>query len=154
MKKIGKWSWCLALSAWCLVACNDNTVYNKYVAIENRTWDKNSEYFFNFTIADNTIPYDISVKLRNNNMYPFKNLWLFCDMKLPNGSLTNDTLYMTLADDFGKWTGNGISIYQNEFTLRQNFHFPDTGQYTIVFRQGMRENRLKGIEDIGLIIKR
>jgi gliding motility-associated lipoprotein GldH len=85
-------------------------------------------------------------------MYPFKNLWLFYDIRLPDGSLENDTLEVVLADDFGKWTGQGISIYHNEFPLKMNYQFPDTGQYMIVFRQGMRENMLAGIEDIGLMI--
>jgi gliding motility-associated lipoprotein GldH len=154
MKNFGKWSWRLAFSAWCLVACSNDAVYNKYVTIENRIWDKQSEYFFKFSITDLTTPYDISLKLRNNDMYPFKNLWLFYDVRLPNGSLTNDTLNLTLADDFGEWMGRGISIYQNEFPIRQNFHFTDTGGYTIIFRQGMRENSLQGLEDIGLIIRK
>jgi gliding motility-associated lipoprotein GldH len=87
-------------------------------------------------------------------MYPFKNLWLFYDIKLPDGSLINDTLEAILANDFGKWTGKGISIYHNEFPLQTNYHFPDTGHYTIVFRQGMRNNVLQGIENIGLMIKK
>ncbi|MDR2148272.1 MAG: gliding motility lipoprotein GldH [Tannerella sp.] len=154
MKKFGKRSWCLALGACCLVACVDDTVFSKYVAIENRIWNKDSEYFFTFTVTDNAVPYDISVKLRNNDMYPFKNLWLFCSMELADSSLTRDTLEVMLADDFGKWTGSGISIFQNEFPLYRNFHFPDTGQYTAVFRQGMRADNLKGIENIGLTVRK
>jgi gliding motility-associated lipoprotein GldH len=137
-----------------LFSCSKDAVYNRYIAIENRAWDKNSEYFFNFTITDNTIPYNLSLKLRNNNMYPFKNLWLFYDLKLPDGSLRKDTIEVALANDFGEWTGKGISIYHNEFSLHDNYHFPDTGQYTIVFRQGMRENVLQGIDDIGLLIEK
>jgi gliding motility-associated lipoprotein GldH len=87
-------------------------------------------------------------------MYPFKNLWVFYDMRLPDDSFVNDTLEAILADDFGKWTGKGVSLYHGKFPLYTNYHFPDTGQYTIVFRHGMRENDLKGIEEIGLEIKK
>jgi gliding motility-associated lipoprotein GldH len=87
-------------------------------------------------------------------MYPFKNLWLFYDLIKPDGARIKDTIEVSLADDFGKWTGSGITIYQNAFALRNGYIFPDTGQYSIIFRQGMRENNLKGIEDIGLIIEK
>jgi gliding motility-associated lipoprotein GldH len=144
----------LCLASCILYSCAKDTVCNSYVTVENRAWDKHSEYFFNFTIADSAIPYDIWLKLRNNDLYPFKNLWLFYDIKLPDGSLSNDTLEVILANDFGKWTGKGISIYHNEFPLQMNYHFPDTGLYTIVFRQGMRNNVLQGIENIGLMIEK
>lgn len=144
----------LCLASCFLYSCTKDTVYNRYVAVENHVWDKNSEYFFDFSITDNAIPYNISLKLRNNNLYPFKNLWLFYDIKLPDGSLVNDTLEVILANDFGKWTGKGISIYHHQFPLQMNYHFPDTGQYTMVFRQAMRENALQGIEDIGLMIEK
>jgi gliding motility-associated lipoprotein GldH len=145
---------CVLCLLFCvLCSCAKDTVYNQYAVIEDYAWDKKTEYFFNFKITDNAIPYNISLNLRNNNLYPFKNLWLFYDIKLPDGSLVNDTLEVILADDFGKWTGKGISIYHNEFRLQTAYLFPDTGQYMIVFRQGMRENLLKGIENIGLMIE-
>jgi len=136
------------------LSCGRDTVFNQYQPVQHKIWDKQSEYFFTFRISDNNIPYNIFIQVRNNSLYPYQNLWLFCEEKRPDGVSVRDTTEFMLADDFGKWTGNGITLFQNSFLYKQACLFPDTGQYTIAIRQGMREDELKGIEDIGLVIKK
>lgn len=82
-------------------------------------------------------------------MYPYQNLWLFCNEELPFGPLIRDTIECTLADEYGKWFGHGISLFQSSFPIRKQYLFPHTGQYTFSFRQGMRDDALTGIQEIG-----
>jgi gliding motility-associated lipoprotein GldH len=117
-------------------------------------WEKEREYAFTFTIDDETTTYDISFEVRNNSLYPYRNLWIFCDGKSPSGNLLRDTMECMLADEFGKWSGKGISLYQSSFPLHTGYKFPHKGQYTINFRQGMRNDALKGIPEIGLRIEK
>ena len=134
-------------------SCGKGTVYNEFQNIRDKAWNKNDAYFFNFDIKDNSVAYDISLQLRNNDLYPYQNIWILCDEAQPSGISVKDTTEYMLADIFGKWTGNGITLYQSRIILKTAYHFPDTGRYTISVRHGMRDDELKGLENIGLFIE-
>jgi gliding motility-associated lipoprotein GldH len=119
-----------------------------------KTWSKDKELYFTYEIKDKTISYDVSIEIRNNNLYPFQNLWLFCAEEQPIGPVWRDTIECMLADDYGKWLGNGMSVHQLSIPVRTQYKFPHKGQYTFSIRQGMREDSLKGLEEIGLQIKK
>ncbi len=131
-------------------ACERAVVYEQYQAIENTLWSKEKIYFFTFDIADASVPYDIFFEVRNNNLYPYQNIWLFCSEEAPIGDLKRDTVEYFLADDYGKWKGQGISLFHSSFLLRKNYKFPIEGQYTLGIRQGMRKDSLPGIQEIGI----
>ncbi|MDH6341279.1 gliding motility-associated lipoprotein GldH [Parabacteroides sp. PFB2-12] len=143
------------IGAGCLLlsSCDNRVIYDKYLTLEERNWDKEKEYFFLFQIDDNTIPYDLTFEVRNNNLYPFQNLWVFIEEQQPSGEVKRDTLECMLADDFGKWLGDGMSVHELSFPLRTHYQFPDTGTYSISFRQGMRKEILPGIQQLGLRIE-
>lgn len=131
-------------------SCNEPTiVYEQYQVIENALWEKDKEYYFTFEITDTSVTYDLELEVRNNNLYPYQNLWLFCSEELPIGPLQKDTVEFMLADDYGKWLGRGISLFQSCIPIRKNYTFPSKGQYTFSFRQGMRNDALPGIQEIG-----
>lgn len=87
-------------------------------------------------------------------MYPYQNLWIFCNEEQPIGELKRDTIECMLADNFGKWYGRGISLFQSSFQIRSKYKFPYAGQYTFSFQQGMRDKNLKGIQEIGFRIEK
>lgn len=142
-------SWILGL----LLSCTNTAHYDLYQTIEN-PWPKDREYYFTYEIEDHTVPYNISLEIRNNNFYPYQNLWLLCAEERPVGAMVRDTVECVLADDYGRWKGRGISVYHNTIPLRISHLFPHKGQYTLCIRQGMRDERLKGIEAIGLRIEK
>ena len=145
----------IIITASCFfLSCSKETVYSKFQPIQNKVWNKQSEYFFMFEISDILIPYNIAIQIRNNDIYPYQNLWILSEEKQTDDIFVRDTIEFMLADDFGKWTGKGISVFQSHMSLRNNYHFPDTGTYTIGIRHGMRDEKLKGIENIGLIIEK
>jgi gliding motility-associated lipoprotein GldH len=143
----------ITASCFC-ISCGNDIIYNKFLSIRGKAWDKQSEYYFEFEIKDRSIPYNILLQIRNNDIYAYQNLWLLCEELQPNGVSSKDTIECMLADDFGKWNGNGITLFQSRFRLRNHYIFPDTGKYTIGIRHGMRDENLKGIEDLGLFIEK
>jgi gliding motility-associated lipoprotein GldH len=143
------------LSCLFLLSCGDNqAVYNQYLSISHSAWEKGKEYYFTFQIDDTAVPYNITLELRNTNFYPYQNLWLLLQEEPPAGPMVRDTMECMLADDFGKWLGSGVSLFQASFPVRTNYLFTDTGSYTFSFRQGMRNDTLKGIQEIGLRIEK
>lgn len=133
-----------------LLSCKYDVLYDQYQIIENTVWSKDKEYYFTFMVEDIDVPYDITLEIRNNNQYPYQNLWLFCGEERPVGPLKRDTIECMLADDYGKWYGQGISLFQLSIPLRRNYRFSHKGQYTFSFNQGMRDDHLKGIQELGL----
>jgi len=144
----------LLLSMLAIFSCAHNEVFFEYHSFTNSEWNRNEPAVFNVIIADNSQPYDVSIELRNDNSYPFSNIWLFIDYKMPNGSVRADTIGAELADVYGKWYGKGMSLYNLSITYEKMVLFPDTGTYTYSISQGMRENTLKGISDIGLKVSK
>jgi gliding motility-associated lipoprotein GldH len=139
----------------CCFSCKNGMVYNQYQPIEGRSWSKEREYDFTCQIDDTTALYNITFEVRNNNFYPYQNLWIFYAEKPPAGlGERRDTVECMLADEFGEWHGKGISLFQSAFPLRANYTFPKRGSYTFSFRQGMRSDTLKGIQEIGLRIEK
>jgi len=143
---------CLIVAALSVIlSCSDRKVFDKFQTVSNSSWNKADEYFFKFNIDDNAVGYDLSVQLRNSNLYPYQNIWLLCS-QLKGDAIETDTIQYFLADDFGRWTGNGVSIFQSLIPMRSNYFFPDTGMYSINIRHGMRDEILYGVEDVGLLI--
>lgn len=140
------------ITTFILFSCDSGTVFEQYRPIENGIWGIDEEYYFTCRITDARQAYDISLNIRNNNLYPYQNLWVFWQEEQPGNILVRDTLECMLADDFGKWYGKGVSLFESSFPLRTAYHFPDTGSYTFSFRQGMRTEQLKGIQEIGVKI--
>ncbi len=135
-------------------SCNQVAIYEQYQFIESTVWEKDKEYFFSFHIQDTTAIYNLTFEIRNNNRYPFQNLWVFVTEEEPIGPLKRDTVECILADEFGKWHGSGISLFQSGFPIRTNHKFEHPGMYTFSFQQGMREQNLQGIQEIGLRVEK
>jgi gliding motility-associated lipoprotein GldH len=134
-------------------SCDNGTVYHQYQGIDRFLWEKDKEYYFTCSISDTTASYNITFEVRNNNLYPYQNLWIFYAEKSPAGVIRRDTMECMLADEFGKWSGKGISLFQSSFPIRTNYRFPISGQYTFGFWQGMRNDTLRGIQEIGFRVE-
>ena len=137
-----------------LFSCSRKEVFFNYHSFANAEWNLNDPAVFNVTIEDNSQPYDVSIELRNNDNYPFSNIWLFIDKKAPGGNNRTDTIDVNLADVNGKWYGKGLSLYNLSILHETSVLFPDTGIYVYSITQGMKENPLKGISDIGLKVSK
>lgn len=135
--------------------CDPDRVYDKSLAIEGDTWDRETVFQYDVIIDDSTSVNDFYINIRNNTDYPYSNLYLFFTTEFPNGHTTRDTIECILASKDGKWLGNGSGrIKDNEIMLQSAIRFPINGRYSFRIEQGMREDSLPGIEDIGIRIER
>lgn len=139
---------------FCITACNDPSIYHLYQPVENAVWQKEKAYYFSFEIKDTSIPYDLTLDLRNNTLYPYRNIWIVYKEEQPIGPLVQDTMECILADEYNKWKGNGFSLFTNNFPVKKNFHFPHTGLYTFSFSHIMTDEKLKGVHEIGFRIEK
>jgi gliding motility-associated lipoprotein GldH len=137
-----------------LSGCSGKEIFSEFHSFPHSSWLRGEVVNFEVPVSDSIQPYDVFLEIRNTDDYPFRNLWLFVDITAPNGELREDTINIELADIYGKWYGKGVSLYIHSVAYDENIHYPFSGNYTYSVRQGMREEVLKGISDIGLTISK
>lgn len=125
-----------------------------YITPIDNLWNKKDTKKLEFEIKD-THAKNIIFIVRNNNEYPYSNLFLISTLKgTKNETLKTDTLQYILAKPNGEWLGNGMgNVKEILLQYKNNFKFPTNGKYQIEIKHGMRTNELKGIEDIGIKIE-
>jgi gliding motility-associated lipoprotein GldH len=136
-------------------ACNKDVVFEKNVSIPDYKWDLNNLVALDAEISDTTVPYNIYINVRNASGYQYSNLFLFMTTGLPDGSSARDTLELTLADESGRWLGEGMGdLRDNRLLFKKKFFFPEQGTYRFSLQQAMRVNPLPEIADVGLRIEK
>ncbi|MDR2938664.1 MAG: gliding motility lipoprotein GldH [Prevotellaceae bacterium] len=138
-----------------LNSCDPARVYEQYRSFPIEGWVKDSAATFSVKISDTLTMNNVYINLRNTSAYPFSNIFMFVKATAPDSAYTIDTVEYTLADEFGRWTGKGFSkILDNRLIFRKQVIFPRGGIYTFEIQQGMRNEVLPHITDVGLRIEK
>ncbi len=137
------------------VSCNSDKIYNKTYDLKNASWDKSNVLNFSFSLNDTISPYNVLFNVRHSSKYKYQNLYLFVNTTSPEGNALRDTFEVMLADDKGRWYGNGWGdIYEVSMPYKRYVRFPDSGTYTMEVQQAMRTDQLKHVTDFGLQIEK
>ena len=150
MKSLLKNSLFVLFSACLLTACNENTVYHSYQSLPDEGWEKSDTLSFQIPITD-SIPTTLRLfaEVRNRIEYPYHDLHLFISQ-----NLQDSTIVFSLADSTGRWTGHGWgSIYQSETFIKSVLPLR-SGNYTIKVINGMKDEKLQGLSDVGIRIEK
>lgn len=138
-----------------LNSCDKKRFFDESTKIPVNGWHKDSAAAFHLEISDTLQFYKFFINLRHNDNYRYSNFYLFLNTRLPNGTHTRDTIEMTLADFTGKWVGKGFgTLRDNQILIRENLRFPRKGIYHFTVEQAMREEVLKGVENVGIRVER
>ena len=144
------------------ISCNSNSgnVFAEYKNIGSG-WEKNEKIEFVFQAPDSVSTYNIFLNLRNDETYPFSNLFLIVNISLPNNETVSDTLEYRMAEPDGEWLGEGFSLKENKLWYKENVTFPTKGECKLTVEHAMRKNSsiegiqvLKGITDVGIEIEK
>ncbi len=144
----------LVFIACILTSCNDYCVYNQCNDIDSHAWHKDSIQAFSPAINDTIGQYNVLITVRHDTEYPYQNLWLFVESISPDGIDVKDTVECYLADNRGKFLGDGISIYEMPVLYMRKIKFPKQGVYKFEIQQGMRDTILTGVRNICLSIEK
>ena len=133
-----------------LAGCDDDALFQDSREIADGSWERSDWVNFEFEMTDHDATYDMFLDVRNDNSYPYSNLYVFFHLDFPNGKQRVDTVECILADPTGKWYGSGLGdVYDNRIRIIKEFSLPMNGEYRIRIEQGMREESLEGILDVG-----
>lgn len=138
--------------ALALHSCGEQAVYEQFRSVSERGWYKDSVVTFDVEIEDTTAAYQVVWYLRNNNDYPYSNIYLFRKIASERGVEFADTAEFFLADPYGRWLGKGVGeLKTNTWPFRKDLlYFNREGTYTFSLQQAMRTDYLEGVEDVGL----
>jgi gliding motility-associated lipoprotein GldH len=138
-----------------LWSCDQQRIFDDYTAIPQHSWHKDSIVDFNVPIHDTLDNHNFYINIRNDVEYPYSNLWLFIELTQPDGQFVRDTFEVALANQAGEWLGEGIGGLKTRNAIyRRNIYFPVSGTYNIKLQQGMRNEIVKGISDVGIRIEK
>jgi gliding motility-associated lipoprotein GldH len=151
----------IVITALFFVSCDKERVFDKYKSI-NGSWKKNDTIKFTFEEKDTIKPYNLFINIRNNNDYPFNNLFLIVSLKQPDNKVKKDTLEYLMANPDGSLMGEGFSdLKESKLWYQENFIFKKAGAYEITIQQAVREtgniagvDALKGITEVGFRIEK
>jgi len=140
-----------------LVSCEDSIVKTDFKATNNGSWNKDNIVEFSFSELDTLQKHHIYLNVRNDNTFPYSNLFLIAELDYPNGETVTDTLEFMMAQPDGTWLGKGYgSLKENKLWYKENIVFPSSGVYTLRLSHAMRKNgnvdgviNLDGITDVG-----
>ncbi|MEA1786676.1 gliding motility lipoprotein GldH [Arenibacter sp. GZD96] len=153
---------CMLFIGLGMLSCNKDLVFSEYKNTENGVWDRNNAIQFQFSDLDTTAAYNLFINIRNDDSFPYRNLFLIAELDFPNGQTMRDTLEYEMALPNGQWLGKGRgNLKESKLWFKENIVFPSSGVYTLEISQAMRHLgqingvvQLKGITDVGFQIEK
>jgi gliding motility-associated lipoprotein GldH len=133
-----------------LTACQDNTVYHRYLHTNRAGWERNDTLRFLIPPVKEAGRYSEELGLRTDGNYPFMSLTLIVEQTKGNtGAVRCDTVECKLINNQGRPTGTGINHYQYTFPLA-TIDLEKEEPLRIVIRHDMKRELLPGITDVGI----
>lgn len=144
-----------------LLSCDNKRVFDEYKALDGK-WKKDDVVSFSFDQNDTVSKYNMFINVRNNNSYPYNNIFLIVQLQQPGTRITKvDTLEYQMANPDGSLLGEGFTdVKESKLWYKENINFPKPGKYTVSIQQAVRKGgevpgveELDGVTDVGFRIE-
>lgn len=136
-----------------LSSCQQKNIYSHFYSIPTEGWHADSVMDYSIEIEDSVMNHEVLIVLRHTSQYPYQNLWLFVDEYVGDRCVHHDTIEAQMADEYGRWLGSGLKTYELPLLYDEHYRFGHSGAHSFKLRQGMRTEWLKGITDVGVVVK-
>lgn len=145
----------LLFAASLLSACDKQTVYHSFQSIPTEGWLREDTLSFDVEVTDSLTYYKLSLEVRNRSNYPYQNLPLsICYTAGDSISLPADTIQLILADKEGIWKGDGWGGLYQTAASAGSIRIGKPGTYRFKVGYTLPDERLQGINDIGIKLER
>ena len=120
-----------------LFSCDKTRVFDDYKSV-GTAWNRDSIVKFDLPKLDPIKKYNVFVNLRNNDNYPFNNIFLLVSLENPDGLTKVDTLEYAMANPDGTLLGDGFSdTKESKLFYKENLNFDKKGKYKIRIQQAI-----------------
>ena len=138
--------------------CQKIDLYEKIEIIPKHQWKASFKPSFQFEIKDTTVPYQLYVIFRHNEMYRFNNVWINLYTISPDSSSAKAQYELPLATNEKGWLASSMDdIYEHRIALtplNRTFYFKKPGVYTFRIEHVMREDPLEHVMNVGLRVEK
>ncbi|MFN7675030.1 gliding motility lipoprotein GldH [Flavobacterium sp.] len=143
-----------------VTSCDKKRVFDEYKSV-GKSWHKDSIVSFELPKLDSKKTYNLYVNIRDNDDYPFNNLFLIVSLEQPNKKIKVDTLEYQMTNPDGTLLGDGFTdIKESKLFYKRKESFTLNGIYKIHIKHAVREtgkiegvSTLDGITDVGFRIE-
>ena len=143
-----------------LLSCDKKRVFDEYQSV-GKSWDKDSVVSFDLPKLDPKKPYNLFLNIRDNNDYPYNNLFLIVSMEQPDKKTIVDTLEYQMADPDGSLLGDGFTdVKESKLIYKERMKFLP-GLYKVHIKHAARQTgkvvgvkKLDGITEVGFRIEK
>ncbi len=143
-----------------LFSCDKKRVFDEYKSV-GKSWNKDSIVSFDLPKLDPKKQYNLFINIRDNNDFPFNNLFLIVLMEQPDKKTKVDTLEYQMANADGSLLGDGFTdVKESKLIFKERVKFTE-GDYKIHIKQAVRQTgkvtgveKLDGITEVGFRIEK
>jgi gliding motility-associated lipoprotein GldH len=137
-----------------LFSCGKRTIFEKYIEIDNSTWNCKSVISFNVPISDIGKKYNIYLVVRHSEVYPFNNLYVGVDIYTPSGDKRSNEYYLEIRNEDRSFKGDVLGdIWDVKVQIMRNASFTKEGIHKFDISNLMQYTNLPDIMEIGLIVE-
>ncbi len=145
----------IAVMVLCVTACQRKPVMatSSFVNLPAAGWMASAPLSFTPAYGDSSVAYDLILAVRHSNGYRYRNLSLVADVIDDHATASRKTLDISLADEFGNWSGGGFgSLYQATVPLASGVT-PQQARHVVVWHTMAGCDTLLGLVNVGIIAR-
>ena len=132
----------------------DKNTYLKLQSVNSDSWNRKDTVKINLTDITNIGDKDLSVELRHENNYPYKNVGLEIISFSGDSILNRDTVNIIITDENDNWSGRGWgSLFEVSTPLNNSFNNQDSVVNVIKIVPFLRDPNINVINAVGILIK-
>ncbi|MFM7022905.1 MAG: gliding motility lipoprotein GldH [Flavobacteriales bacterium] len=143
-------------------ACDPGLVYTESYPVRDQQWKRSEPFIFttdSLSAADIETAYNAFIDYRVTLDYKYSNIYFFVTIEMPDKQKIRDTVQDELMDLEGNWkedVSGFATIKEKEFLppYRKNFRFPKPGVYKFTIEQGMTDETLGEVVDVGFKLRK
>ncbi len=142
-----------------ITSCDSTAFFREYNSF-SKGWSSSEAVSFSISQIPKT-PLNIYVQIRNDNDYPYSNLFLIAELRDSVQRIFRDTLEYAMADPQGKWLGKGfLDVKESKLWWKEGWIPEHEGPYYVDLFQRVRNNGdvegvhlLEGILNVGIAVE-
>lgn len=138
-----------------LSGCSAPETFNENQSFQNNEWTYTDVKSFSVDVEDTASTYDIYVQLRHSSQFEWRNLWIKIQTVFPDNTEKERRIDLLLSDPAGVWYGDCLGENCDRvIKIQSKAKFPAKGTYIFRIAQDMRENPLKMLKSVGVLIEK
>lgn len=135
-------------------ACQHKPVmtHSQFIHLPAHGWQQTLPLTFKPEYDDSAATCRLTLAVRHDNSYLYRNLSLAVDVIAVDSTVNRKVIDLTLADEYGNWSGGGFgALYQDKVIVDADIT-PDKARSVVVWQTMSGCDTLRGVVDVGVIV--